>query len=314
MAELLAILSALFYALSNFFIKLGNKKLSADHSVLYTLVVDNIFNLCMVFLLVIFYKTVSLTFVGVIFFMLGGICTSFLGRTTLFTAINKIGSARSNVLRLSSPLTTLIIGVFVLGETFALADFIGFFVILSGMVGIALEQGKSNVPIYASDEIAVSLESSLVLNQDKKGGDQRYILIGILSGILFGLGSVFRKAGLATVPSIVEGVVVGSLTSLILLSIKLGYRGSLPSIRELCSVRKNFHYLLAGIFTTLGQYALFGGLFYGYIAKVNAIRSIEPLMALALSRLFLQDVERVTKYTWFYGVVVVLGAVVLILM
>ena len=69
---------------------------------------------------------------GMVFFVLGGVCNSLIGRGLLFYTVSLLGAARAGVVKATTPVFALLCGVFLLHEVIAPLDWLGIAAVLCG--------------------------------------------------------------------------------------------------------------------------------------------------------------------------------------
>ncbi|MCD8510751.1 MAG: EamA family transporter [Bacillus sp. (in: Bacteria)] len=90
-----AVLSATSFAANYIFVQKGMKRSEKENGVFINILI-NVVILTIIYAFILLFRTdpIQITAAGVIAFMIAGICTSFLGRASLFAGIRKIGSSR----------------------------------------------------------------------------------------------------------------------------------------------------------------------------------------------------------------------------
>jgi uncharacterized membrane protein len=125
-----------------------------------------------------------------------------------------------------------------------------------------------------------------------------------MAGAAYGLSHVFRKIGLNISHDPLMGVVVQNVAalsfSLTLAFFKKNHQQVTANYPKAWIV-----FGLSGIFSVLGQLAVFHALNIGSVIIVSPLSAISPLFVIVIAGIFLRKVERVT---WK----IVLGAVLII--
>ncbi|MDP7168365.1 MAG: DMT family transporter [Nitrospinota bacterium] len=210
-----------------------------------------------------------------------GVFIPGLARAVHFASILRIGASPTALLRGLGPLFSSTFAVLLLGE--ALSDLVatgtGFIVL-----GIA----------------ALSI---------RKGEMRSWSLIGVLYGlaatwILVSRDLVVRYASVQT-PYKTLAIFVMAATSVLVMSVAWGGfdKKSLASVPR----RGLFFFVLVGFFGFLALTSLFLALERGNVVVVTPIVSSQPLFVMLLSRLFLEEMERITPLMILGGVFIALG-------
>ena len=313
MAVIFAFASACSYAANQLFIRRGRQSLSANLAAICTLIVDNICNAILLIILWFFGKLVWPHPAAIPFFIMGGFFANFLGRITLFPTINYLGAARSGILGLSSPVATLVLGVFLLHERPTPLVLCGLLVVLTGLFFIAFEQEREQNASNAHKKFIPVHFTESYMPAKWVNSNYFYVALGIASGLLFGIGSFWRKIGLNISSTIIPGVAIGSLTSLIVAVIYAKLTDKNLSLREIPNVLRNKNYVAAGIFTACAQYMFFTAMSLTMVSIANMIKSTTPLFTMLFGRLFLQKLEAISKRVLLYGLIVMIGAILIVL-
>jgi drug/metabolite transporter (DMT)-like permease len=223
------------------------------------------------------------------YFVLSGLAGPCIGRILLFTGINRVGSSTASTLYSIKPLFAAIAAILILDEhlTFGI--------------------GLATVIMVAGLAIISTNESSGRIQQPRSKTD---LVFPIAAGAAYGLSNVLRKIGLNINYDPLMGVVVQNITALSFsLPLALFRKGGKQIVWE-----KNMAwaaFVLSGIFSVLGQLALFQALAMGTVIIVSPLSSISPLFVIAIAAIFLRQLELVTWKITLGAVFIVSGTVLL---
>ncbi|MEW5919385.1 MAG: EamA family transporter [Bacillota bacterium] len=119
MGIILALLSALFFGATNVAVARGNHQgeLTSHEGLFLTLAVNNLVNLILLPFIILITQAGGLNLSSLLAFVGSGFFTSFLGRLLLFNSIIMIGVSRAGSLRITAPMFTVLIGIFILSVT-----------------------------------------------------------------------------------------------------------------------------------------------------------------------------------------------------
>ncbi|HEY8462752.1 MAG TPA: DMT family transporter [Bacillota bacterium] len=312
MGELLALLNAVFMGTANVCARKGMNegKIDKFSGLFLTLVVNNILNV--VFLLTFGFGQGKVTFnlPGLAYNILAGISNSFTGRWTLFCSIAYIGASRAGILKIVTPLFAILGGVLLLNEKPSSQAWLGILIILSGVAFISIETSKTK------GQLAVTAASASETNTKKSNKSSlpvKGIILGLLASLFFAGGNICRKLGVLYIPNPFLSVTLGSFAALISAGLILLACGK---GKELLIALKNINksYLLAGIFTSLALYCLFGSLQLIPISITSSIGASEALFTILASRVLLGNKEVLNWRVVTGALIVVSGVILLILM
>jgi len=242
--------------------------------------------------LVIFFIPLS-RFTGwaLFYFVLSGLSGPCIGRIMLFIGINRVGSSTASTLYSIKPLFSAIAAMLILGEH------------LTFGIGLATVIMVAGLAIISTNEAG---------GQIQKSWTKKDLVFPIAAGAAYGLSNVLRKIGLNINYDPLMGVVAQNVTALSF-SLPLAFfrRGGQPMVWK----NKNgwVAFMLSGIFSVLGQLALFQALALGTVIIVSPLSAISPLFVIAIAGIFLRQLERVTWKITVGAISIVLGTVLLTL-
>jgi drug/metabolite transporter (DMT)-like permease len=139
-------------------------------------------------------------------------------------------------------------------------------------------------------------------------GSTLQLLIPMGAAFFYGLEPTLAKLGLQEGTPALVGLSIKTVSALVLLSLFLGYRRSLPRRRSVRRLLKPW-FLIAGLLNTVFMGLYYVALQIAPVTLVIPIIATSPLVVVILSRLYLPDLERVSIRLVAGAVVVVIGAV-----
>lgn len=305
MGQLFALLFGASYGLSNVFVSkaVGHNENDKFIGQYITLLINSIFNIIILIVYLIFDAKITINFPGVLFFSVAGFFNSFLSRGIFLMSIPYIGVSRAGVFKITSPLFAIIGGVVILNETLNEKALIATIVIIIGILYVSLETIRKN----QSDESSVLDVASSIISIPRKG-----IILGLLSGLLLGIGNVFRKIGISYIPSSIFGVTLGSLIALFSSVIFQALRGK---TKELLLATKNIdrNYFISGVFSSIALYCIFIALKYIPVSYANSIGASESLFTMLWSLVICGNKEILTIRTLVGAIIVIAGITMLMI-
>jgi drug/metabolite transporter, DME family len=313
LGEVLALLSALFFSSSNLMARQGMKRMDRSSGQLVTLLVTNAMNIVAIIFMMSLSLMPQLNLMGLLYFGLAGIFTTFAGRFFLFASIERIGATRAGLFKVSAPMFTILLGVYVLGDQLSIRDLLGSAVVLSGMyiLSASRDMGKpvappiGIVPMVQQDQKLFSLDKGVVF--------------GVLSGLSLSVGHVFRKLGVMYIASPIIGVAAGTLVSLlcfmiyVLLQTRDPGKLSGPALEAVRFKESSRGFIWGGFFNTFAQYLFFLSLIYANVSIANILISTEALFNLLLVAMFFRSDEPVTPRLIYLSLFILAGVVLIIL-
>ncbi len=234
------------------------------------------------------YPQYGITGRSVLAFMAAGIVGTVLGRVALFTGIQRVGAARAEPLKASSPLFAAIGAVLVLGEQMVTQHLVGIVLIVIGIGLISWEQARG------PDVAALGSVTDLIFP--------------LLAAVLFAIEPIFAKIGLNEGTPFVVGLAIKTTAALLGFVGYLRWHDVVPGLGEILEGDLSW-YILAGLANTVFVIALYAALTIAPVVVVMPIIQASPLFVVVLSYLFLQQIERVTPRLAMGVAVVVSGGV-----
>lgn len=206
-------------------------------------------------------------------------------RFLAYVSVEKVGVAVTAPLRATTPLFSSLLAIAVLGEQLTPAVAAGTALVVCGVALLSMKEDKT--------------------------GAWRNVLIALplLSAFVAGSTQVIRKIGLARIALPILGAAVTTGTSLVAVTL------SLLVSRKWSMVQFNRaslgYFVLAGCAVTLGVASVYMSLYLSDVVIVAPLASLSPLYSLALSALFLREVEVITLRRTAAAVLIVAGVVLI---
>jgi len=206
-----------------------------------------------------------------------GVFTMFIGRVFLFASVQRLGAMRGSALKRFNPFFAVLLGVLVLGEA------------LSGamIAGIALLVASFTLLVKSSARGRPGPGPA-------EGGFNAGYVFGLVSGLGYATGYLFRKMGLAQAPDPWLGAAVGSLVGAALFVLTAAWSARYARAVRATFRRPNPWLVWAGITSSFGQVFYFAALNTNPISRVALIVSMEVFVTLALGAVLLRRHETLT--------------------
>jgi len=216
-------------------------------------------------------------------FAAAGVVSTTLGRTLFYAGIKRVGAARAEPLKASTPLYATVLAAVVLGEAVTGPQFAGVLLIVAGVAVVSWDGARGATGGIDSVGIALPLAGAFT----------------------FGLEPVLAVVGFRAGGGLLVGLAIKSVAATAVTADVLVARGSLPSRASLAD--DGVWYLAAGLANTGFLVAYYAGLSVSTVGVVVPIMQTSPLVVAAVSAVYLQGLERVSPVL-VAGSAVVVGA------
>ncbi|KFX71782.1 drug/metabolite transporter [Pseudomonas taeanensis MS-3] len=281
----LALLSALMFALTFVFVRVGVKQASTSTALWVTLSVN-----------VVFLWGWSLLVYGWQFehwwewryFFISGVFAPLLGRLFQFRGMAKLGANITTPLTLTHPVISVVLAILFLGEKLTYLGLFGALLVVLGSVVVGSQGGQSATRSLSS----VS---------------RIYLLLPLIASLSYGVSIVFRKVGIDIGSDAVTAAAVTCTSSWIFATLYLLATGAFGAIR--CSRSEFGFFVLAGVFSSLGPVLLYAALQYEDLVVVAPLASTTPLFVLLVSYVFIRADEIFTPQVLGGTVATVVGVI-----
>lgn len=283
MAEQFAFLAAFCFAISHILIRRGLVSSNAITGSFISLAMSAL----ILWVLVPFFIPWSAFWTPAIgYFLAAGIFAPGLGRTLNYVGIERVGVARAVPIVNSSPIFASVFAVYFLGELWVPQNIIGTSLVILGVI---------------------VLSSIRPAEGQWRKMDVIYPVLGAVS---FGISTNLRKAGLLVenIPLMAAAVTAGTafLFSLCLLQAKGG--------RKIFRLPRNSFawFFVAGLFNTAAMLSVFYALSFGKVVIVEPLVSLNPVLAIILTALFLRDLEAISARVVIGAICTVAGTILVV--
>lgn len=297
MGIFLACLTALMFSISNVSIKRGMKNSSTDNGVLLTILINFIILGIAAFIYRFFIDAVEINGTGVLYFILAGFLTTFVGRFTLFKSFRRIGATKGTAIKNSAPLFTIVFALIFLNEALSIVPTIGIIFVLFGL----FIQGYYLLN-YGNQQL-----TKMQLN-DRSG-----YLFAFTAAVVFGVGQGVRKFGMEALPDPYLGAFISALVAILIMIMIEGRKENIIAKLKNQVVRPNPYYLIGGVATSVAMLSFFMAIQFIQVSYVAAIAAIEPIVTIIFTKIFFNGDETIARYTVISTSFVFFGVVMIIL-
>ena len=293
--QLLALLSAFGFASSQVFVSKGSRG-SGDHGVLFSVLVTSVF----AGILWIFLERGSFGanvfsrqwWIGVTYFVLGGIFAMVLGRTFVFTAIRRLGVTRSAIVKRLNPFFSVLLAFLILAEPINGWDAIG-------MLAIALA-------------FLILIRES-ILNNAAEMAQKSYRIIdyhwGVFASLFYASAYICRKQGLLELPAPAFGTMVSAVSGFAFFILAAAFnQRHRQNLQRIFSDLDRWR-ILAAITVSAGQILFFAALKYEKVSTVVMIASLETFLASFLAVTVFKAEQKPSRVMLVSAVIATLGVI-----
>jgi drug/metabolite transporter (DMT)-like permease len=232
---------------------------------------------------------------AVLWFLVAGILSSYLGRRGYFRSVETMGPSRAAAVQATNPVFALVFAWAFLHETLGAVALAGLAVVV---VGLYL---TSHLPRDDAAERASRMMPLAIVGP------------ALVAAVSYGLGNVARGAAVDDWREPVVGGLLGAVSGMVAyLLVGVRVRRLVPDLRA-ADRRGVWLWTLAGAVTIAGQVAVIAATSYIPIAVAVAISSALPIVVLPVSVLLLGNADRVTRRTASGAALVVGGVVAMVL-
>ncbi|MBM2831229.1 MAG: hypothetical protein HW414_281 [Dehalococcoidia bacterium] len=231
---------------------------------------------------------------GYLWLLGAGIIHQYTGRSLNFVSVKLVGANISGVLRRSSPLVAVGLGVFVLGEVLTGKALAGILLIVAGVVLVGWnpwQTGKSKTSFG---------------NMSLKG-----ILTGVGAGVCYGISPMMIKMAYSGLSSPIAAAFISFVGAAAVYAF-LHARGDKRELLVTMDSRTFWWFTIAGLLVVFAQLARFFALSMAPISVISPLFDVNPIMIVGLSYIFNRKLEVFSKSVIFSTVIVVAGSFLLL--
>ena len=220
---------------------------------------------------------------ALLWFALVGFFGSLVGRYLSLLGVNLVGLSRNQVTVQTVLIWSSVQGYLFLGEQVTIGIAVGTLAIMCGTILLLYDRQP--------DERSIPL---------------RYYFVPVFASFLFSLTFVFRKFGLAILPSTLIGIAVSTGSATLLLGAAMPF-SHVGSARR-WDPRGLFTVFLGTVSNFVASLFFWSAIQHGEVVQVVPINRLSVLIVIFLSWLFMQKYEKVTWRITLGGAISVAGA------
>jgi uncharacterized membrane protein len=279
----LGLVAALFFALSNSFVRAGIDDSSPMLALLYSLTA----NVVVLWPVVLLFYDVEFDLWSWRYFIVAGTLAPVLGRFFNYSGIEKLGINVSSPITYTNPLVSVLLATVFLGERLLALGYVGAVVIFVGSTLLGTTRSSGGVRSFK----------------------KRHLVFPVLASLFYGSSHVFRELGIELVSSPVLATAVTATTSWVWLVLYLGVRHGQYDFA--ITRREASFFTLGGLATAVAIPLLYTALREGSVAVVVPMTNTTPFWILLLSFVFFRGEELFTPRVIGGTTLTVVGVVLL---
>ena len=303
MGEVLALTAGLCFSLSTMLTQRGMRQASASAGVMINLLVNNVIYAIFLGFLVSIWGLPTLNLAGVLYAVGGGIVGNVLGRYVYFSAVRRIGSARTILFTLTQTLFAFIWGIALLGEVLSLFSFLGIVLVVVGVYWLASEQvrrqSETSSPVHSAENVKIKRVSPGVL-------------LALTAGLVYSCTDLLRRMSVHLLPSAVMASAIGGLFALVLQTLIFTLRGGWKEIAQL-NRSSLTNLAMGGAAGGLENLALNAALGHSPLVLVNSLYNIRVWIAIAIGPVLLGVDGKITKVL-VSSTLLILGGTIIVML
>jgi drug/metabolite transporter (DMT)-like permease len=234
----------------------------------------------------------GLTPTAIVAFAAAGMVGTLLGRAAFYLGIKRIGAARAEPLKASTPLHATVLAVVLLGEVVTPPQVAGIVLVVAGVAVVSWDGTARDAAVTGSIDWA-SLSLPLV------------------AAFFFAVEPILAKVGFGQGTPVLVGLAVKTLSAA---AVFLAYLVATDGFPDRAAIAADFRWLVAaGLANTAFLLAYYGALSVSRVSVVVPIMQTSPLLVALSAAVFLRGIERVTVPVVAGSAGVVVGAVLVTL-
>jgi drug/metabolite transporter (DMT)-like permease len=245
---------------------------------------------------------------GILWFAAAGVLTIFLGRVLLYSSIRWLGAIRGASLKRLVPLFSVLLGVFILGESLSRMLVIGMALIFAGFAVLLQESLVKTQATPSNMQSDTPASTPAAPTTAAKPWSNPGFVYGTISALVYAAGNVARKFGILHLPDPAFGAMFGSLVGTALFVLIGTCVSSYGVAVRNTFTRFNPWLLAAGVLGSAGQVLFFFAIDYTTVSRAAMVVSAEVFLTILLNMLLLRGGER-EKLTTSVIIAAVLGAI-----
>jgi drug/metabolite transporter (DMT)-like permease len=227
---------------------------------------------------------------SIVWFILGGLIGSLVGRNLSFYSIERLGPSRSTTIRLSNVAFALVFGLVFLRELPRPIQLAGIAVVTLGLYVSLRPSGE------ASARGAI---------------DGRGVIFALAGGAAFALGDIARRGGMVLTPSPILGAAIGAVAAL---TAHLAWSiFHAPARFPSGAALRNADMWGSATATTVAVLLLWTGLRYAPVAVCTVLYNLQVLVVLLMSPVLLRGQEAISASLVFGTGIALVGTALILL-
>lgn len=306
--ELLAFAAMLMFASNVLITKVASNRLDVGAGFVISIAVNLAFA-TLAFLVQLALRSEPLVWngAGVVYFMLAGACSTYLGRYFFFGAIVRLGPSKASLFHVSSPAFTAVVAWMFLGERLPLPTWLAIVATIAGLFLVSTPTAvlRGRAPVEHE-----TLEPKMARWREWLASG---FAIGIGATLAYSVGNVLRGASVREWNEPIAGAMLGAIAALLLhLSIASGHAKRFREIAAADPIGVRL-YAVGGVLTITAQMCMIASMRTIPVAVATVITLCTPLVVLPASYWLMNNRERIGVATLVGAAITIAGVVGIVL-
>jgi uncharacterized membrane protein len=280
-AEILAVLSALFWAIGSIWTRKGLESSDSTSGTFIRVIVGlAIFSV----LTVLFVPLDSFKSDAIIYHAIAGVLAGFIGVKLMLMSMKEYGVSKTSTIISSQTLFSSFAAILILGEVLTIPIGIGTILIVLGVALLSYDR------------------------HEKSSWLDRRIFLPLLTAFFYGMSTIPSKIGVDITNSPILGSTIESSSALMIFILYL-----FSSKQKLSLNRRSFSYFsISAVFGSIALICLLYAFNIGNLITVVPLSSTIPLFTLLLAYFLLGGLEKITPKLVVSAIIVVIGSALVI--
>lgn len=311
LGEFLAGLALVFYAVNIILAKYGSGRIAVSTGFLVSVAVNVVFSAALA-LMQLGWRTTPLVWNwhGILFFLLAGVFSTYLGRWFFFESVARFGPARASIFQISVPVFTVLLASVFLGERLPPAALAGLALAVLGLLMVVYIPGAfaryRAAPKRADTAVATRLT---VL----KWMFQSSVILGFSAGMAYAVGNVLRGSALGNWDEPIIGGLLGAISGIVLHVLSSPRPPLLWQEVKEADRRGVMIFAATGVLNISAQILIIASLRYTAVSITTLIASCVPILVIPMSYFLFRNQEIISART-ICGTLLALAGITLILL
>lgn len=229
-------------------------------------------------------------------FAISGVLHFAIGRSAMYEAILLLGASRAIVFIALSPVFSLFLAVLLFHEYLGPVAIVGAILAISGPILASRHRGSGSRVLIGTAQWS------------------RGITLALVAAVCWGISPILIKRGLQHGVPVLSGAFISHAAAVAVVAAQSFIAREKKANQSPFQLRDNFYFwfLLAAIFTNIGQFLLYRALDTGDITTYVVLLQLTPIFTTIFTLIVNRNVEKVPFEVVLGGVLAVLGSMAVV--